>query len=79
MFVGMLGNFNSGKTWLLSKLSRGNKKFAQGLNNSTQGINIVGQQIYDRESDTSKYDEKWVYFMDTAGSGEPIQINRCFE
>jgi hypothetical protein len=45
MLVGFVGNFNSGKSWLLSKMSDGKKKYAQGVCYSTQGLNIVGQEI----------------------------------
>lgn len=36
--IGLVGNFNSGKTWILGKLTK--NEFKQGLNHRTEGLNI---------------------------------------
>lgn len=38
--VGLLGNFNSGKTFIFSEIFGNGAKFAQGIGQTTQGINI---------------------------------------
>ena len=39
ILVGFLGNFNSGKTYFLSQLIK--KKFRQGLDFKTRGLNLA--------------------------------------
>lgn len=38
--AGFLGNFNSGKTFIFSEIFGNETKFAQGIGQTTQGINI---------------------------------------
>lgn len=57
IFVGFIGPFNRGKTFLLSELS--GRYLQQGFESHTKGINVV----YTNDAQ----------FIDTAGTGEALK------
>jgi hypothetical protein len=60
----VLGNFNKGKSWLLSKLSRQN--IQQGFDVSTVGLSLI-------------HDESMaICYLDTAGFELPTPINKYY-
>lgn len=68
--LSLVGNFNSGKTWILGKLTQ--KSFKRGLNVRTEGLNIYYGQIKLPDNKENDQNEEKICFIDTAGSGEPI-------
>lgn len=60
----MLGNFNKGKSWLLSQLSR--KHIQQGFDVSTVGLSM----LHDKELG--------IWYLDSAGFEIPTPINKYY-
>ena len=59
----MLGEFDSGKSWLLNELS-GNNEFASGYSQRTKGLYIC----------YPKKEGNYVEFIDTPGSKEAVRV-----
>jgi len=59
IFVGLLGNYNTGKTYFLSQLLK--KQLPSGFDTHTQGFSLV-------------FGENGLYFIDTAGMNEPLPL-----
>jgi hypothetical protein len=69
LLVGFLGDFKTGKSYFLSKLAD-KKNYEHSLTKSTIGLNFIFGP---------PRQEQKVYFVDSAGSGEPLQIFRDYD
>jgi hypothetical protein len=65
----MVGDFKTGKSFFLSKIAE--KKFYEhSMTKPTVGLNFVFG---------SPHEDKRIYFVDSAGSGEPLQLFRNYK
>eukprot|EP00118_Oscarella_pearsei_P013339 m.105971 g.105971 ORF g.105971 m.105971 type:complete len:445 (+) comp37240_c1_seq4:97-1431(+) len=70
--VGILGNFNRGKTWIMSQLSDFDLP-DQGLTRKTEGLSMKWISTADKSGDPEE-DEPYHLAIDTAGINSPIDV-----
>jgi GTPase SAR1 family protein len=71
--VGILGQFNRGKTWVMGRLS--SYQFpAEGLTSRTEGMSFKWVRTVSRTAGLEVQDDLWHLVIDTAGFNAPIPL-----
>lgn len=71
--VGILGQFNRGKTWVMGRLS--SYQFpAEGLTSRTEGMSFKWVRTVSRTAGLEVQDDLWHLVIDTAGFNVPIPL-----